>query len=236
MDGGRPPTSHQFALLPLGDAALTVEFGHEISADVNERALGFAKAVHTQHWEGLLDIVPAYASVTIHVDPLQLPVSLLSERLRSLVFDATVRSSGRTHRIPVLYGGEWGPDLGDVAAFAGVSPGEAIRTHSAPLYRVFMLGFSPGFPYMGLVPPRIAMPRLTTPRTVVPAGSVGIAESQTGVYPTATPGGWRIIGRTPISLFEPQSTRPFRLSPGDWVQFHPIDADEFARMSYAAPA
>jgi KipI family sensor histidine kinase inhibitor len=235
MDRGRPLTSHQFALLPLGDAAVTVEFGREISAGVNEGALGFAQAVRIQHWEGVLDIVPAYASVTIHVDPLRLPVSILSERLRDLVFDATTVSSGRTHRIPVLYGGEWGPDLGDVAAFARLSPAETIELHYSPLYRVYMLGFSPGFPYMGLVPASIAMPRLATPRTVVPAGSVGIAESQTAVYPTATPGGWRIIGRTPVSLFQPQSSSPFLLSPGDWVQFHPIDAKEFARMCDAAP-
>jgi KipI family sensor histidine kinase inhibitor len=231
----RPSTSAGFTLLPLGDAAVTVEFGCEISPDVNERALGFAQTVRTQKWEGVLDIVPAYASVTIHVDPLQLPATRLSQRLRALVFDLTAPSAGRTHRIPVLYGGEWGPDLDDVAAFARLSPPETIRVHHTNLYRVYMLGFSPGFPYMGLVPASIAMPRLATPRLVVPAGSVGIAESQTGVYPTATPGGWRIIGRTPISLFQPQSTQPFLLNPGDSVQFYPIEAEEFARISYAAP-
>jgi len=235
MDRDRPPTSHQFALLPLGDAAVTVEFGHEISPGINELALGFAQAMHAQQWQGVLDIVPAYASVTIHVDPSQLPLSALCERLQMLVFDASAPSSGRTHRIPVLYGGEWGPDLGDVAAFARLSPAETIQLHYTALYRVYMLGFSPGFPYLGLVPASIAMPRLATPRTAVPAGSVGIAESQTGVYPTRTPGGWRIIGRTPVSLFQPQSSMPFLLSPGDRVQFHPIDAEEFARLSYAAP-
>jgi inhibitor of KinA len=135
-----------------------------------------------------------------------------------------------------LYGGEWGPDLDDVAVFAQRSVADTIRLHYSNVYRVYMLGFSPGFPYMGLVPSSIAMPRLATPRSVVPAGSVGIAGCQTGIYPSATPGGWRLIGRTPLSLYKPESSQPFLFTPGDTVEFYPIDADEFARMSYAAPA
>lgn len=236
MDPPPPETAKGFTVLPLGDAALTVEFGCEIAPHLNERALGFAQAVRAQQWEGVLDIVPAYASVSIHVDPVQLRISTLSERLHvlSYIYDVGASVAGQKHRIPVLYGGEWGPDLQDIAAFARLSLADTIRLHHDNLYRVYMLGFSPGFPYMGLVPASIAMPRLATPRTVVPAGSVGIAESQTGVYPTATPGGWRIIGRTPVSLYQPGSSRPFLFSPGDTVQFYPIDADEFARMSYAA--
>ena len=233
MDQPRPTTRNGFEVLPLGDAAVTVEFGRTISRRLNERALAFAHAVRTQRWEGVIDIVPAYAAVSIHVDPFRLPISILLKRLHHLSFDVNVPLCGRNHRIPVLYGGEWGPDLYDLAAFARQSPAETIRLHHASPYRVYMLGFSPGFPYMGLVPASIAMPRLATPRTVVPAGSVGIAESQTGIYPTATPGGWRIIGRTPVSLYRPQSSSPFLFSPGDRVQFYPIDADEFARFSYA---
>jgi inhibitor of KinA len=235
MDLPHPTTRNGFTLLPLGDAAVTAEFGCEIAPDVNRRALAFAHAVRDQHWEGVVDIVPAYASVSIHVDPLRLPISTLSKRLHALSYDGNTVLSSRQHRIPVLYGGEWGPDLHDVAAFARRSPADTIQLHHATLYRVYMLGFSPGFPYMGLVSASIAMPRLTTPRTVVPAGSVGIAESQTGIYPTATPGGWRIIGQTPVSLYRPHSAQPFLFSPGDIVQFYPIDEDEFARMSYAAP-
>jgi inhibitor of KinA len=225
-----------FTVLPLGDAAVTVEFGREITPVLNERALAFAQGVRGQRWEGMLDIVPAYASVTLHVDPLRLSVSSLLERLPDLDRNVATPPVGRNHRIPVLYGGEWGPDLPDVAAFAHRTLRETIRLHHEIPYRVYMLGFSPGFPYMGLVPSPIAMPRLATPRTVVPAGSVGIAESQTGIYPTATPGGWRIIGRTPVPPYHPQSSQPFLLSAGDTVQFYPIDADEFARMAYAAPA
>ena len=231
----RSAMRNTFTVLSLGDAAVTVEFGHEIAPELNERALAFAQAVRTQNWEGVLDVVPAYASVSIHVDPLRLPVSILSLRLQDVSCDLKAPLSGRTHRIPVLYGGEWGPDLDDVAAFAQQSLADTIRLHHAIVYRVYMLGFSPGFPYMGLVPSSIAMPRLATPRKVVPAGSVGIAGSQTGIYPSATPGGWRIIGRTPVSLYQPAFSQPFLFSPGDTVEFYPIDADEFARMSYAAP-
>ena len=235
MDQPLAMTRNGFAVLPLGDAAVTVEFGCAIEPGLNEQALAFAQAVRIQQWEGVVDIVPAYASVTIHVDPFRLPISTLSARLHDLSSYGKDLLSGQAHRIPVLYGGEWGPDLHDVAAFARQSPAETIRLHHATHYRVYMLGFSPGFPYMGVVPPPIAMPRLPTPRTVVPPGSVGIADSQTGIYPTATPGGWRIIGRTPVSLYRPQSSSPFLFSPGDRVRFYPIDADEFTRISNAAP-
>ena len=233
MDQPLPTTRNGFAVLPLGDAAVTVGFGCTIEPELNAQALAFAQAVRIQQWEGVVDIVPAYASVTIHVDPRRLPLSTLSARLHELSSDERVPLPGRTHRIPVLYGGEWGPDLHAIAAFARQSLGETIRLHHATHYRVYMLGFSPGFPYMGVVPSSIAMPRLPTPRSVVPPGSVGIAESQTGIYPSATPGGWRIIGRTPVSLYRPQSSSPFLFGPGDRVQFYPIDADEFTRISNA---
>ena len=236
MDSARPLTGNGFTVLPLGDAAITVEFGRTISPELNERALAFAQAVRLRQWKGVLDIVPAYASVSIHVDPLALPISALSERLRNVSWDVNTPRSGRTHRIPVLYGGESGPDLHDVAAFARRSIVDTIRLHHETLSRVYMLGFSPGFPYMGLVDAAIALPRLATPRPVVPAGSVGIAELQTGIYPTATPGGWRIIGRTPVSVYQPHSSQPFLLSPGDNVRFYPIDTDEFARLSHATTA
>jgi inhibitor of KinA len=233
MDARHSP-QHRFTVLPLGDAALTVEFGREIRPDLNERALAFAEAVRVTNWEGVLDIVPTYASVTIHVDPLRLPISILSRRLHDLVYDVAAPLAGRAHRIPVVYGGEWGPDLQDVASFARQSLADTIRLHYTNRYRVYMLGFSPGFPYMGPVPASIAMPRLATPRLRVPSGSVGIAESQTGIYPTATPGGWRIIGRTPVPVYQPQAAHPFLFGPGDTVEFFPIDANEFDRMGHAA--
>jgi inhibitor of KinA len=227
------PTSaaQPFRFLPVGDAALMVEFGHAIDPDLNARVITFAETVRAQRWDGILDIVPTYCSVTIHVDPLSLDVGTLTSRLQQLSYHGPhERPSGAHHMIPVLYGGECGPDLEDVAAFARLSVAEAIRLHGSALYRVYMLGFSPGFPYLGSVPHPLAMPRLATPRTTVPGGSVGIAGSQTGIYPTSTPGGWRLIGRTPLALYRPNSSTPFLLSPGDMVRFESIGQEEFERL------
>ena len=226
-----------FRLLPLGDAALTVEFGHEIELALNAQVIAFAETVRAQMWEGVLDVVPTYRSLTIHVDPLCLDVSTLSDRLLQLSHAVSHHAtSGTHHTIPALYGGEYGPDLEDVASFAKLSVAEAIQLHASVIYRVYMLGFSPGFPYLGSVPVPLTMSRLATPRTSVPAGSVGIAGSQTGIYPTATPGGWRIIGRTPVALYRPNSSTPFLLSPGDMVRFEPIGPQEFDRLHREAHA
>ena len=221
-----------FRFLPLGDAALMVEFGNAIDPGLNARVITFAETVAAQRWDGVLDVVPTYCSVTIHVDPLCLDVDTLMEQLQHLPHTTSHqrKSSGTHHTIPVLYGGEWGPDLEEVAAFANMSVPEAIRLHASVLYRVYMLGFSPGFPYLGSVPAPLTMSRLATPRTSVPVGSVGIAGSQTGIYPTATPGGWRLIGRTPVALYRPNSSTPFLLSPGDMVRFEPIGSQEFDRL------
>lgn len=225
-------TAQHFRLLPLGDAAITVEFGNEIDPAVNERAIAFAGTLRAHIWGGVLDVVPTYRSVTIHVDPLRLDLNTLTDRLLQLppTLSPYATSSGRHHTIPLLYGGEWGPDLEAVAAFAKMSVAEVVRLHSSVLYRVYMLGFSPGFPYLGLVPEPLAMPRLATPRTSVPAGSVGLAGNQTGIYPTSTPGGWRLIGRTPLTLYRPNGSTPFLISPGDLVRFEPIGRQEFDRL------
>jgi TIGR00370 family protein len=180
----------------------------------------------------MLDVVPTYCSVTIHVDPLNLDLDTLKERLQQLPHTTShhKRASGTHHTIPSVVWRRVGPDLDDVAAFAKLSVPEAIRLHASVLYRVYMLGFSPGFPYLGLVPAPLTMSRLATPRTSVPAGSVGIAGNQTGIYPTSTPGGWRLIGRTPVALYRPSSSIPFLLSPGDMVRFEPIGPQEFDRL------
>lgn len=220
-----------FRILPLGDAALTIEFGQEIDPAINEQVIAFAETIRAQTWEGVLDVVPTYRSVTIHVDPLCVDLDTLTNWLLQLPKSSHhAMPSGKHHRIPVLYGGEGGPDLHDVAAFAKLSAADVIRLHASVLYRVYMLGFSPGFPYLGLVPEPLAMPRLPTPRITVPAGSVGIAGTQTGIYPISTPGGWRLIGRTPIALYRPHSATPFLLNPGDLVRFEPIEQQEFDRL------
>ena len=231
-----PPHGETFRLVPLGDSAITVEFGDEIDPRINARAVAFAKTVADQGWSGILDVVPTYRSITVHFDPLQWESATLTDRLNTLSRPgpSETESHGALHEIPVLYGGEWGPDLEEVAAFAGLRPAAAITLHASIRYRVYMLGFSPGFPYLGLVPERLAMPRVPTPRTRVPAGSVGIADRQTGIYPAATPGGWRLIGRTPLPLYRKTYPNPYLLKPGDEVQFRPIDRDEFDRLSREA--
>ncbi len=230
------PTSaaQTFRLLPLGDAAVTVEFGNESDPALNQWVIAFADRVRAQNWEGIRDVVPTYRSVTIHVDPRYLDVSTLTDQLHRLSYPLShsTTSNGTQQTIPVLYGGEWGPDLEDVAAFARMSMADAIRLHASVDYRVYMLGFSPGFPYLGSVPQPLAMPRLATPRIAVPAGSIGIAGNQTGIYPISTPGGWRLIGRTPSVLYRPSSSKPFLLNPGDTVRFVPISLDEFDRLRH----
>jgi inhibitor of KinA len=232
MSNSSIPTARPFWFLPLGDAALTVEFGNEIDPALNQRVIAFADTVRTQLWKGVLDVVPTYRSVTIHVDPLALTVNTLTDRLLQLphTVSSPTASFGNQHTIPVLYGDEWGPDLEDVAAFANMPVADVVRLHSSVLYRVYMLGFSPGFPYLGSVPEPLAIPRLATPRTTVPAGSVGIAGHQTGIYPTSTPGGWRLIGRTPVALYRPTNSTPFLIGPGDVVRFEPIGLREFDRL------
>ena len=228
----RPPAAvSQARMAPLGETALTVEFGNSIDPSINATAISFSHIIQARGWDGLLDVVPTYRSVTIHVDPLRLSVRNLRKRLRRLIRELPAHPiiSGKEHIIPVVYGGEWGPDADDVARFAHLSPAEVIRLHSSVTYRVYMLGFSPGFPYLGNVPDPIAMPRLATPRVRVPAGSIGIAGNQTGIYPVVTPGGWRLIGCTPVALYRPMDLRAFLFSPGDVVRFEPISVDEFHR-------
>lgn len=225
-------TSYTFRILQLGDTALTVEFGKSIDPAVNEQAIAFAEQISRANWKGVLDVVPTYRSVTIHVDAMILDLKTLSERLQKLsVSPGRLPSiTRRAHRIPVLYGGSWGPDLIQVASFAKLSVTDAIRLHSSVSYRVYMLGFTPGFPYMGIVPQPLAQPRLATPRLSVPAGSVAIADNQTGIYPVTSPGGWRVIGRTPVALYRPDSSDPFLFSPGDEVKFEPITEEQFERF------
>ncbi|MBK9305727.1 MAG: 5-oxoprolinase subunit PxpB [Nitrospira sp.] len=220
-------------LAPLGDSAITIEFGDDIDPHINARVVTFANTIMDRGWKGILDVVPTYRSVTIHFDALHWNVSTLVERLKRLPRPNSdgITAHGRLHTIPVLYGGEWGPDLGDLARYAGLTPTDTIRLHTSVPYQVYMLGFSPGFPYLGLVPERLGMPRLSTPRTKVPAGSVGIADRQTGIYPSSTPGGWRLIGRTPIPLYRKTDSSPFLLKPGELVRFHAIDRDSFDRLA-----
>lgn len=214
-------------LTPLGEAALLLELGDGIDPALNARAHALAAALLRSDLPGLGEPVPGYASLLIPYDPAQLSYSALSEWLHEKyeAVQPLPTAQARVVEIPVHYGGDDGPDLDFVAAHNGLTPAEVIARHTAPLYPVYFMGFAPGFPYLGGLDPRIAAPRLPSPRTRIPAGSVGIAGSQTGVYPLETPGGWRLIGRTPLPLFDPAHQPPFLLSPGDRVRFVAIKSD-----------
>lgn len=220
-------------ILPLGDAGLTVEFGDQIAPAINDRALAFTRAVEAERWAGLLEIVPTYRSATVYFDPGSVKVASLEKRLQDLAtsLPRIPMRKRRVVEIPVLYGGDYGPDLEGIADATGLSPQQVVALHTSVEYRVYMLGFSPGFPYLGQVPDAIAVPRFAEPRSRVPAGSVGIAGLQTGIYPQESPGGWRLIGRTPLRLYDATRSKPFLLQPGDRVRFRAVSRTEFDRLA-----
>lgn len=222
-----------YRIVPAGDSALFVEFEERIDPEVNARTIACADAIQAAQIAGVRDIVPTYRSVAVYFDPLRTDSDLLMERIAHEAAHATALPTGESPavRIPVCYGGELGPDLEHVAAFARLPESDVVSLHSSAIYRVFMLGFVPGFAYLGLVDERIAMPRQSTPRVRVPAGSVGIAGVQTGVYPAETPGGWQLIGRTPLKPFDANRPQPFLMRAGDSVQFYPIARSEFDRLA-----
>jgi KipI family sensor histidine kinase inhibitor len=222
---------------PWGDQAIMVRLGRQIDPATSAGVHALTAAVRQAAPAWLVDCVPSYCAVLIQFDP----DAAASADVDSFVRDrlAAAAAGGATAieferpsrlvEIPICYQPDFGPDLADVAASCRMSVDELIQRHAAPEYRVYMLGFRPGFPFLGTVDRRIAVPRLPTPRANVVTGSVGIAGRQTGIYPNAGPGGWRIIGRTPWRLFDAIAPQPFRLAAGDGVRFVPIDGDEFAR-------
>ena len=215
---------------PLGDNALSVDFGNEISLDLNDRAIQLAASLNSEPFPGLIEAVPAYSSVAVFYDLAQ-AVHLGSpayESVRDIVlsrlhdFNSARVRDGRLVEIPVDFSAGAGLDLESIAAYAGCSRDHVISIFLSRDYRVYMLGFLPGFAYMGEVDGRIAMPRRASPRLKVPKGSVGIAGSQTGIYPLESPGGWQIVGRTDVEVFAPNAELPCMLRPGDQVRFVPI--------------
>jgi inhibitor of KinA len=220
-------------IVPAGDSALVVEFEERIDPAINARVIALADALQAAALEGVRDVVPTFRSVAVYFDPLRTKYDALMTRIeREAGGQPGPRADARPPiRIPVCYGGEFGPDLPAVAAFGRMSEREVVALHSNTIYRVFMLGFVAGFAYMGIVDSRIAMPRQSTPRVRVPLGSVGIAGVQTGIYPAETPGGWQLIGRTPIKPFDASRAEPFLMKAGDDVLFTPIDRAEYDRLA-----
>jgi KipI family sensor histidine kinase inhibitor len=213
----------------MGDRGLLLEFGDEISPEVNEKVRRMALAIQAESIEGMIETVPTYRSLLVLYNPLILPADELKKRLIRLEEELKQTSfpDPKLTKIPVLYGGAYGPDLEGVARHHQISPEEVVRLHCSKPYFIYMIGFMPGFPYMGELPDTLITPRLKTPRLSVPAGSVAIAQKQTGIYPMESPGGWQIVGRTPIKLFDPEKDPPALLQMGDLVQFYPISEKEF---------
>lgn len=222
-------------LLPAGDSAIVVEFGDTIDPQLNHRVRQFCLSLTSLNVPGIIEAVPTYRSALVQYDPLACTWAELSDLLLKVAsgLREVPPQRRRVTVLPTLYGGEKGPDLPYVASYTGLSAEEVIALHSGPAYLVYMLGFTPGYPYMGGLDPKLAVPRLATPRLKTPAGSVGIGGAQTGVYTLATPGGFHIIGHTPVRLFDPDSTAPFLLEAGNFVRFRSVCMEEYLRVEQA---
>lgn len=220
-----------FRLLPAGEQGLVVEFGDQIDQTMNACVHRLKRLLTGLNPPGLLETVPTYRSLLVYFDPVVISRGTLSGHIECLLSSTgeadVTQETARLIAIPVCYGGEYGPDLAFVAQHNGLAVDEVVAIHTSTPYLVYMLGFTPGFPYLGGMSPRIATPRLTTPRTQIPAGSVGIAGSQTGFYPIASPGGWQLIGRTPVKAFDPAAEKPFAFAAGDYLQFVSITTGEY---------
>ena len=209
---------------PMGDRSLLVELGEKISPDVNRRVQELMLQLQQARLPGVREFAPGYRSLLVVFDPLTLSPSELKARITDVAGrPASARlPQAKLLTVPVFYGGDYGPDLEWVAGHLGISTDEVIRLHTETMYRVYMIGFTPGYPYMGELPAALAVPRRSTPRTRVPKGSVGIAQRQTGIYSVESPGGWQIIGWTPIELFDPTRQLPSLLEMGDKVKFEAV--------------
>jgi len=231
-------TTTDWRIEPVGDRCLMVEFGQRVDPAINATVHALADRLLARPITGVTDVVPAFTTVAIHYRPEALagtapdapsPYTRLASMVESLIAEGLERTGqdARTVDIPVCYGGEFGPDLDEVAAACGLTPEQVVEVHAASPHVVYMLGFAPGFPYMGGLDPRLAMPRRATPRVKIPPGTVAIAREQSAVYTLETPGGWNLIGRTPVELFTPHAASPTLLRPGDHVRFVPITREQF---------
>jgi inhibitor of KinA len=229
--------------VPLGDSAILIQLGTEVGEHIYQNVQLVFQCLQESPFTGMVDCVLSYTTLTVFYDPYvvwqnqsvyeqvkwdspyERVIHDLQERLNKSHLQR--RCEGKVVQIPVCYGGDFGPDLQEVASATGLTPDEVIAIHAGVRYLVYMIGFAPGFPYLGGMSEQIAVGRKLSPRVAIPAGSVGIAGTQTGIYPIETPGGWQLIGKTPRPLFRPNASQPSLLQPGDRVQFVPITPDEF---------
>ncbi|WP_394557133.1 5-oxoprolinase subunit PxpB [Priestia aryabhattai] len=239
-------TKASAVISPLGDSALVITFGDSIQYDIHKQIKTCKDSIELNPFPGFIECVPAFTNLTIFYNPLEVVAVVKKKEKKEFVSPFKVVSSilqskleneqtekeldHRTVSIPVCYGGGYGPDLEYVARHHNLTPEEVISIHSEGEYLAYMIGFAPGFPFLGGLSEKIATPRRSSPRTSIPAGSVGIAGMQTGVYPISTPGGWQLIGQTPIKLFLPEQNPPSLLQAGDIVKFEPISKEEYQEL------
>ncbi|MBU5485112.1 5-oxoprolinase subunit PxpB [Clostridium sp. MSJ-11] len=212
-----------------GDKALTIEYGNEISEDISNKVRYMMVVLESNKIQGIVEIVPTYRSLMIHYDALTIGYDDLVKELKLLEdkLEDISLPEPEVIEIPTVYGGEYGPDIENVAHHNGITLEEVIKIHSSKEYLIYMLGFTPGFPYLGGMDEKISTPRLKEPRTKINRGSVGIAGSQTGIYPIDSPGGWQLIGRTPLKLYEPNREVPILLKAGNYIKFVPISKNQY---------
>lgn len=219
-------------ILTAGDSALLIEFEQKIAPEINAQITAFVHLLKEQHIEGVTDLIPAFASLLINYDPRVIGYKDLKARIEELlkIEVSEEASEARVFEIPVCYGGEYGPDIANIAENAGLSEQEVIDIHCSKDYLIYMLGFLPGFVYLGGLDERIHTPRLANPRISIPAGSVGIAVSQTGIYPLNSPGGWQLLGMTPVKTYDPERETPILVEAGDYIRFVPVTEEEFLKI------
>ena len=219
-------------ILTAGDSSILIQFGNAIDPDINARIAATVQLMREQHIEGVVDMIPAFCTLLINYDPRVISydeMKMRMEKILSVEIAAGARKM-KVFEIPVCYGGEFGPDLPTIAEHAGLSEQEVIDIHTSTDYLIYMLGFLPGFTYLGGLDERIHTPRLANPRIRIPAGSVGIGGSQTGIYPMDSPGGWQLMGLTPVKTYDPDREVPILVEAGDYIRFVPVDRAEYDRI------
>ena len=218
---------------PVGDRAISIDFGQVIDPTINRHIRQTIERIKALQLEGIIELVPTYCALLIEYDAMVYSYSEICNIIEPILEEGMTDTTNElvtVVEVPTVYGGEFGPDLSFVASHNHLSEDEVISIHSGTDYLVYMLGFIPGFTYLGGMDPRIATPRLSSPRTLIPAGSVGIAGEQTGTYPSDSPGGWQIIGRTPVTMYDMSKAQAALLNAGDYVRYVPIDESEFHRI------